>query len=109
MGRNKFSIKKDDWKKIEKSNVNIDCNVLCAKKEKIYPAHVSKNNSSHENQVILLMIPNRKRYDYLAVKKLSALLRGITSKHHGDFHCLNCLHSFATENKLESHKKSMWK
>ena len=51
------------------------------------------------------MIPNRKRYDYFAVKKLSALLRGITSKHHGDFHCLNCLHFFATENKLESHKK----
>ena len=36
------------------------------------------------------------------VKKLSALLRGITSKHHGG---LNCLHSFARENKLESHKK----
>ena len=42
---------------------------------------------------------------YLAVKKLSALFRGITSKHHGDFYCLNCLHSFATENKRESHKK----
>ena len=27
------------------------------------------------------------------------------SKHHGDFYCLNCLHSFATENKCESHKK----
>ena len=31
-------------------------------------------------------------------------LRGITSKHHGDFYCLNCFHSFATENKLQSHK-----
>ena len=38
-------------------------------------------------------------------KKLSALLSGITSKHHSDFYCLNCLHSFATENKRESHKK----
>ena len=38
-------------------------------------------------------------------KKLTALLRGITSKHHGDFDCLNCLHSFATEKKLESRKK----
>ena len=27
-------------------------------KEKIYPAYVSKNNSNHEKQVILLMIPN---------------------------------------------------
>ena len=38
-------------------------------------------------------------------KKLSPLLRGITSKNYGDFHCLNCLHSFRTKNKLESHKK----
>ena len=27
------------------------------------------------------------------------------SKHHGDFYCLNYLHSFATENECESHKK----
>ena len=36
---------------------------------------------------------------------LSILLRGITSKHHGNFYCLNCLHSFRTENKLKSHEK----
>ena len=29
----------------------------------------------------------------------------MTSKHHGDFYCLNCFHSFATKNKLQSHKK----
>ena len=38
-------------------------------------------------------------------KKVSALLRGITSKHHGDFYYLNCHNSFATKTKLESHKK----
>ena len=37
--------------------------------------------------------------------KLSTLLRRITSKYHGDFYCLNCLHSFSTENKLKSHEK----
>ena len=37
--------------------------------------------------------------------KLSTLSRGITSKHNGDFHCLNCIHSFAAENKCKSHKK----
>ena len=26
------------------------------------------------------------------------------SKHHGDFYYLNCFHSFARENKRESHK-----
>ena len=54
------------------------------------------------------MIPNvwKKGWRYLAVKKLSAsLLHGITSKHKGDFYCLNCLHSLRTENKLKSHEK----
>ena len=52
------------------------------------------------------MISKReKKWHYLAVKKLSALLRGITAKHHGNFYCLYCFHSFATENKLQSHER----
>ena len=47
-------------------------------KEKIYPAYVSKNNSNREQQVTLLMIVNGDKWHYLAVKKLSALLGGIT-------------------------------
>ena len=73
---------KDDWKKFEKNNVTIALNVLYVEKERIYAAYVSKNNSNHEEQVVLLMIPNGegRRWHYLAVKKISALLRGITSK-----------------------------
>ena len=68
--------------------------------KKIYPAHVSKQNSNREKQVILLTISNgEKQWHDLAVKKLSPLLRGVTSKHQGDFCCLNCLHSFPTEKK----------
>ena len=51
------------------------------------------------------MIPNGEGWHYLVLKKLSAFLTGITSKHYGDFYYLNCLHSFATENKQESDKK----
>ena len=51
------------------------------------------------------MISNAKRWHYFAVKKLSALLRGKTSKYNGDFFCLNCLHSFETESKLESYRR----
>ena len=36
---------------------------------------------------------------------MSDLLHGKTSKHKGNFYCLNCLHSFRTENKLKSHEK----
>ena len=72
------------------------------KKEKICPVYVSKQNSNHEKQVILLLVSNREirearsegRWHYLAIKKLWALLRGITLKNHGELHCLNCLHSF---------------
>ena len=41
-----------------KNNLTIAIHVFYAENEKIYPAHVSKNNSNHEKQVILLMIPN---------------------------------------------------
>ena len=52
------------------------------------------------------MIPNKEKegWQYLAAQKLSTLLRRLTSKHHGDFYCLNCLHSFRTKIILKSHE-----
>ena len=44
-------------------------------------------------------------WHYLAVKSISALLKRITSNHVGDFYCLNCFHSYSTENKLKKHEK----
>ena len=35
---------------------------------------------------------------------MSALLRGISSKHVGDFYCLNCFHSNSTKDKLKKHE-----
>ena len=96
-----FPSEKDDCKKIEKK---IALNVLYAEKEKIYPVYMSKHNSNCEKQVILLMISNgEKQCHYLPVYKLSALLRGITTKNNGAFCCLNCIHSFRTLNILASH------
>ena len=43
---------------------------MYVKKEKVCPAYVSKHNSNHGKQVILLMIPNGERWHYVAVKKL---------------------------------------
>ena len=57
----------------------------------------------HENQVTLLIITDGKKWHCLAVKSLSALLRGITSNHNGDFYCLNCFHSYRTETILKKH------
>ena len=51
------------------------------------------------------MISDGQKWHYLVVKNLSRQLRGITSNHKEDFYCLNCFHSYRTENKLEAHKK----
>ena len=45
------------------------------------------------------------RMTFPCSKKLLALLRGITSKHDGEFYFLNCLHWLRTKNKIELHKK----
>ena len=34
---------------------------------------------------------------------MSTLLKGITSKHKGDFYCLNCFNSYSTKEKLKKH------
>ena len=45
------------------------------------------------------------RWHYLAVKRLPALFRGITSSNNEDFYCLNCFHSYRTLNKLKKHER----
>ena len=75
-------------------------------KEEIWPAYISKHNHQLKNQVILLMIADDgKGWHYLAVRSLPALLRGVTSNHHGDFYCLNCFHLYCTQNKLKKHER----
>ena len=96
-----------DWKKFEQNNKTIALNILFVphNTEKIRLAYKSKHNFKRENQVILLMITDGKKWHCLAVKSLSALLRGITSNHNGDFYCLNCFHSYSTKEKLKKHEK----
>ena len=72
--------------------------------KEIRHAYKSKFNLRRENQLILLMITDVEKWHYLAIKSLSALLRGITGNNNGDFYCLNCFRSCTTENKLEKHK-----
>ena len=44
------------WKPFEKNNSTIVFNILYIKEEEIYPAYISKQNSTCEKQIILLMI-----------------------------------------------------
>ena len=50
-----------------------------------------------------MVITDGKKWHYLAVKKLSALLKAVTSKQAGGFYCLNCFHCHTTKNKLKKH------
>ena len=89
-----------DWKKFECNNEIVPYNT-----KQINIAYKSKNNLTQKRQIILLMISDGQKWHYLVVKNLSRLLRGITSNHKEDFYCLNCFHSYRTENKFEAHKK----
>ena len=73
--------------------------------KEITQAYKSKYNLNPENQIILLIITDGKKWHYLAVKRLYALLRGITFNNNGEFYCLNCFHPYSTKDKLEKHKK----
>ena len=102
-----FPANKKDWNRFEVNNKNVALNILYVpfNTEKIEIAYKSKYNLVRDNQIILLMITNGKNWHYLLVKNLSGLLRGITSNRNGDYYCLNCFHSYRTENKLNTHKK----
>ena len=75
---------------------NIRC--LCFKIVKKVIFSVIPNGKEHGQLVTLASGPKsqgrqakskgQRRWYYLAIKKLSSLLREITSKHQGDFYCL---------------------
>ena len=95
-----------DYEKFEMNNKSISLNVLHIQHDtkNIKYSYKSKFNYTREHQAILLMIKNGKKCHYLAVKKLSALLRK-TSNHGGDSYCINCFKAFRTISRFETHKK----
>ena len=71
-----FPSRKEDWKKFEQNNKEIASNIIFAphNKKEINIVYKSKHNPKRKNQVILLMITDGKRWHYLTVRILSALL-----------------------------------
>ena len=66
-----FPSHKKDWKKFESNNKSIALNVSYVpyNTEEIRHAYKSKHNLKRENQVILLMITDGKKWHYFAVEK----------------------------------------
>ena len=79
--------------------------MFCILKKKKYALLMFQNVTQMAKKVILLMIPNEEKWYYLVVKKQSPWLRGITSKHHGDFCFLNCFPPFAAEKNVDCMKR----
>ena len=96
-----------DWKKFEQNNKTIALNILFVphNTKTIRVAYRSQYNNKRKKQVILLMITDGKKWHYLAVTNLSALLQGNSSNHEGDFYCLNCFNSYTSKNKLKEHEE----
>ena len=102
-----FLVGPKDWIKFERNNKTIALNVLFIQHntEIIRVAYRSEYNNKRKKQVILLMITDGKKWHYLAVTNLSALLAKKSSNHDEDFYCLNCFNSYTTKNKLKEHEE----
>ena len=97
-----FPARHKDYSVFEKNNSDIAINILYVpyKTKEIRQANISKHNKTRNIHANLLMITDGTgNWFYLAIKSISGLLRGITSKHNGDYYCLNCFQSYTTEKK----------
>ena len=65
----------------------------------------SEHNNKGKKQVILLMITDCKKWHYLTITNLFALLQENSSNHEGGFYYLNCFNSYITKNKLKEHEE----
>ena len=67
-----------EWKKFERNNKTIALNILFIphNTKTIRIAYRSEHNNKRKKQVILLMITDGKKWHYLAITNLSALLQG---------------------------------
>ena len=76
----------------------------------IKQTYISEFNYICENQVILLTITDGdNKWHYLAVAKLAALLKEISSKIKTDFYFLNSLHPYRKESNRDSMNHYFWK
>ena len=102
-----FPVGPKDWIKFERNNKTIALNILFIKHstEAISVAYRSEYNHKRKKQVILFMINDGKKQDYLPVTNLSALLSKKSSNHDGDFFYLNCFDLYTSKNELKEHEE----
>ena len=95
------------WKSLRKITQQLFL-IFCMLKKKKYFQNIFRNITHpwRTNNLINDYEQGKRRIALsCSKKKLFALLHKKTSKHKGDFYCLNCLNFFRTEKKLKSHEK----
>ena len=103
-----FPSEQKDWKTFERNNKDIALKIFSAHPTDKKLNLIRKSDYNHKRQHIvdLLMITdNQNNWHYLTIKNMKRLIRGVTSNHHGDFFCRNCMHSYRTENALKKHER----
>ena len=83
-------------------NKSIALNILQINEQKISHFYKSDFNKTREKQVVLLMINDREKQHYLAVKSLNGLFKKTTG--HGGGCCPNCLKLFVNKSSFKKHK-----
>ena len=100
-----FPARRKDWERFERNNQNIALNIFSVpfQRKTMQLQYKSKHNRTRENQVNLLMIIDREKWYSITIKSISGLFIGITGNNNGDFYCLNCFHSYRTEDAFKKH------
>ena len=111
-----FPLQRKEWERFEQDNIDIALNILSVppNEKTLELQHKSKYNRTRLNQVVALMINDGVTWHYLALKSIltsdghmrpiqsiSRLCNKITTN---NYYCLNCFHSYSTENKLKEHE-----
>ena len=103
-----FPARPKEYSDFEKNTATIALNIFYVphKELDIRPCYISKFNKSREHQANLLMITDgTDTWHHIAVKRIPALLRSVSSTHDGDHYYLNYFHSYRTEEKLKAHEE----
>ena len=80
-----------DWIK----NKNVTINPINKKDNKCFQYAVTEIKKDPQRITNIKPFISKYNWERISIEKLSALLRGITSKHYDDFYCLDCLYSFS--------------
>ena len=100
-----FQPTQQDYQQFEINNESIVLNILqINNQEKISHYYKSQYNKTRENKVILLMLTDNNKQQYIFVKKFNTLLKN-KNNHNINYFSIDCFKRFTTILGLKEHHK----